>query len=440
MNTKERLELAHWVVNTAKAAGVAEAAVNIGNSRAVEIEYRDGQLDKVKESTQNSLNINIYVDNKFSGHSTNDLRRESLSRFINDAVAMTKYLTEDEFRKLPDPKHYRGIKDIDLDLFDGEYDKIMADQRVKYASGLQKAVSSKSDKIITSTAGYYDNDSESIKVHSNGFEGVKRTTSFSVGVEATVEDKNGGRPSDWNYATTRYLKDIPDSEFLAQGVVEKALAKVGQTKVESGTYDMIVFNRAAGKPIYALYGPMTGRALQQKQSFLDEKIGEKIASDKFTIVDNPFIERGLGSRHYDGEGMVAKKRTLIEKGVLKEFLIDCYYARKLGVEPTGGSTSNLVFEYGEKSLDDMIKDIEKGILVNSFIGGNSNSTTGDFSWGLQGMLIENGKLIKPINEMNISGNLIELWNSLVAVGNDPYKFSSLRRPSLHFKDVQFSGV
>ncbi|RKX19661.1 MAG: TldD/PmbA family protein [Candidatus Zixiibacteriota bacterium] len=440
MNTKERLELAHWVVNTAKTAGVAETAVNIGNSRAVEIEYRDGQLDKVKESTQNSLNIDIYIDNKFSGHSTNDLRKESLSRFVNDAVAMTKYLTEDEFRKLPDPKYYKGIKDIDLDLFDGEYDKIMADQRVKYASDLQNAVSSKSDKIITSTAGYYDNDSESIKVHSNGFEGINRTTSFSVGVEATVEDKDGGRPSDWNYATTRHLKDMPDSESLAQGVVEKALAKVGQTKVESGTYDMIVFNRAAGKPVYAFYGPMTGRALQQKQSFLDGKIGEKIASDKFTIVDNPFIERGLGSRHYNGEGMVAKKRTLIEKGVLKEFLIDCYYARKLGVEPTGGSTSNLVFEYGEKSLDDMIKNVKKGILVNSFIGGNSNGTTGDFSWGLAGMLIEDGKIIKPINEMNISGNLIELWSNLVDVGNDPYKFSSLRRPSLHFKDVQFSGV
>ncbi|MEA1980604.1 MAG: TldD/PmbA family protein [candidate division Zixibacteria bacterium] len=440
MKTKERLELAHWVVNTAKTAGVAEAAVNIGNSRAVEIEYRDGQLDKVKESTQNSLNIDIYVDNKFSGHSTNDLRRESLSRFVNDAVAMTKYLTEDEFRKLPDPKYYKGIKDIDLDLFDGEYDKIMADQRVKYASDLQKAVSSKSDKIITSTAGYYDNDSESIKVHSNGFEGIRRTTSFSVGVEATVEDKNGGRPSDWNYATTRYLKDMPDSESLAKGVVEKALAKIGQTKIESGTYDMIVFNRAAGKPIYSLYGPMTGRALQQKQSFLDGKIGEKIASDKFTIVDNPFIERGLGSRHYNGEGMVAKKRTLIEKGVLKEFLVDCYYARKLGVEPTGGSTSNLVFEYGDKSLEQMIKNIKKGILVNSFIGGNSNNTTGDFSWGLAGMLIENGKIVKPINEMNISGNLIELWSNLVDVGNDPYEYSSLRRPSLHFKDVQFSGV
>ncbi len=440
MNTKERLELAHWVANTAKGLGASDAAVDISNSRAVEIEYRDGQLDKVKESTQNSLNIDVYVDNKFSGHSTNDLRRDSLGKFVEDAVNMTKYLTKDQFRKLPDPKYYQGIKDIELDLIDPGYDDIQADQRVKLAADLQKLTASKSDKIISSTAGYYDSDSESIKVHSNGFEGVKRTTSFSTGVEATVDDGEGGRPSDWNYATTRYLKDQPSTIELAKGVVDKALAKIGQTKVDSGVYDMIVYNRAAGNPIYAFYGPMTGRSIQQKRSFLDGKLGEKIASDKLTLIDDPFIKRGLASRHYDGEGMVARKRTLIEKGVLKEFLIDCYYGRKLEMEPNGGSTSNLILEYGDQSLEEMIKSVTKGILVTSFIGGNSNGTTGDFSWGLQGMLIENGKIIKPVNEMNISGNLIELWKNCVAMGNDPYIYSSLRRPSLHFKEVQFSGL
>lgn len=440
MTTKERLELAHWVAASAKAAGAAEAAVDISNSRAVEIEFRDGQLDRVKESTQNSLNINIYVDNKFSGHSTNDLRRDSLGRFVSEAVAMTKYLSKDEFRGLPDPKHYQGLVEQDLELIDHRYEAIQADQRVKMASDLQEMTSAKSDKIISSTAGYYDNESESVKVQSNGFEGVRLTTSFSYGAEVTIDDGDGGRPSDWDYATTRFLSDMPDPEKLAASAVDKALAKVGQEKVASGVYDMVVFNRTAAQPIFGLYGPMTGRALQQKRSFLDGKLGEKIASDKLTIIDDPFVTRGLGSQLYDGEGMVTRKRPLIEKGVLKEFLIDCYYARKLGVEPTGGSTCNMVFEYGDKSLDQLIAGVKKGILVNSFIGGNSNGTTGDFSWGLIGMLIEDGKIIKPVNEMNISGNLLELWGNLVEMGNDPYPYSSTARPSLYFKDVQFSGL
>lgn len=439
MKTKERLELAHWVAATAKAAGAAEAAVDVSNSRAVEIEYRDGQLDKVKESTQNSLNIDVYVENKFSGHSTNDLRRDSLGRFIEDAVAMTKYLSEDLFRKLPDPKYYRGSEDRDLDLIDSDYGSVTAERRVRRAKQLQDLTAAESDKIVSSTAGYYDNESESVKVRSNGFEGTRRTTSFSFGVEVTVEDGDG-RPSDWSYATTRYLSDLPPAEELAKGAVKKALAKIGQTKVDSGRFDMVVLNRAATRPIYALYGPMTGRALQQKRSFLEGMLGKKIGSDILTITDDPFVKRGLGSRVYDGEGMTTRKRVLIEKGVLKEYLIDCYYARKLGVDPTGGSTSNIVFECGSKSVDELVADVSKGILVTSMIGGNSNGTTGDYSWGLRGMLIENGKLVKPVNEMNISGNLVELWSNLVAVGNDPYPYSSLARPSLHFKEVQFSGL
>lgn len=440
MNTKDRLELAHWAATQAKAVGASDAAVDIGNSRGVEIEYRDGQLDKVKESTQNSLNIEVYVDGKFSGHSTNDLRRDSLSGFIKEAVAMTKYLTEDKFRMLPDPKYYQGMKEVELDLIDDSYDSIEADQRVKMASDLQALTASKSDKIVSTTAGYYDGDDESIKVHSNGFEGVRRTTSFSFGVEVTIDNGKGGRPNDYAYVTTRYLKDVPDAESLASLAVERALAKLGQTKVDSGIYDMVILNRAASNPIYAFYGPMTGRALQQKRSFLEGMLDTQIASDKLTLIDDPFIKRGLGSRLYNGEGMATRKRTLIDKGVLKEYLIDCYYARKLGVDPTGGSTTNLVFEYGDKSLDEIIKGVIKGILVNGFIGGNSNGTTGDFSWGLQGMLIEDGKIVKPVNEMNISGNLTELWGNLVQVGNDPYEYSSLRRPSLHFKDVNFSGL
>ena len=440
MDTKHRLELAHWVVDAARAAGAADTAVDISKSRGVEIEYRDGQLDKVKESTQNSLNINVYVDDKFSGHSTNDLRRESLGPFIKRAVEMTRYLSEDTYRKLPDPKYYQGIQALDLKLIDDSYDSIEANSRIGMARTLQEQTAGLSDKIISSTAGYYDGDNESIKIHSNGLEGVTQSTSFAVGAEVTIDDGNGGRPSDWNYATTRFLSDMPDTEWLAKGAVDRVLAKIGQTKIESGTMDMVVVNRAAGKPIYALRGPLGGRSLQQKRSFLEGKLGEQITSEHLTVIDDPFIEKGLGSRPYNGEGIASRKRTIIEKGILKEYLIDCYYGRKLGMEPTGGSMSNVIFEYGDKSLDDLIAQVTKGILVTSFIGGNTNGTTGDYSWGLMGMLIEDGKIVKPVNEMNISGNLTELWGNLVAMGNDPYIYSSMRRPSLYFKDVQFAGL
>ena len=210
--------------------------------------------------------------------------------------------------------------------------------------------------------------------------------------------------------------------------------------MNSGVYDMVIENRAASRLLYYLRGPLSGSSLQQKQSYLDGMINQKIASEKLTIIDDPFIQGALGSKLYDGDGFATRKRIIIEKGILKSYLIDNYYANKMGVEPTSGSTSNLVFEYGTRSFDEMIAGLEKGIVVTGFIGGNSNGTTGDFSVGVVGLYVENGKIVTGVNEMNVAGNFKEFWNQLTEMGNDPYPYSSYRNPSMYFKDIHFSGI
>ena len=218
------------------------------------------------------------------------------------------------------------------------------------------------------------------------------------------------------------------------------MEKIGQKKIESGKYTILVENRVMNRLLGVLQGPLSARALQQKSSYLEGKIGQKIASDKLTIIDNPFLKKGMGSRLYDGEGLATKKRVIIDKGVLKEYFVDSYYGRKLGMEPNSGSTTNLVFEYGKHSFKDMIKSINRGIVITGFIGGNSNGTTGDFSFGIVGQLVENGKIVQAINEMNVSENSKDFWNKLVETGNDPYPYSSWRRPSMLFEDIQLSGI
>jgi PmbA protein len=440
MNRKEKMELARWSADFAGKSGADEAAVDLYQSRDIETEFREGKLDKLKESTESSLSLTIYVNNRYSNHSTNDIRKESLKKFIEEAVSMTKYLSEDPYRSLPDPKYYEGRKEIDLQIYDSKYRSINSEQRVDIARQIEKIASEQSDKIISCTAGYSDSFTESTKVHSNGFEGDRESTYFSAGVEVTVDDGQGGRPEDWYWATVRYFNELPSAEFLAKNAAERALGKIGQSKMESGKYDMIVENRSAGRLLYSLYRPMRASSIQQKNSFLEGKLDEKIASEKLSVIDDPFIPKGLGSRTYDGEGLATRRRALIDKGVLKSFLVDSYYGKKLGIEPNSGSTGNVVLEYGDQSLDELIAGMEKGIMVTSFIGGNSNSTTGDFSFGIVGKYVENGKIVKPINEMNISGNLIDLLNQLKYVGNDPNLYSSFRLSSLYFTDVQFSGI
>jgi len=440
MNSKDRLNLAQWVMKMAKKYGADESAVSLTNRREVEIEYRNKQLDKVQESVQNSLNLSIYVDQKYSGHSTNDLRKESLESFIDEAVRSTRYLSKDEFRVLPDPSLYPKKTDRDLKILDRSYDQVDSQKRVKLAADIEAAAMATSDKIISTTSGYSDTIASSVKVHSNGFQGETTATQFWMGAEVTVDDGQGGRPEDWFYAGTRYIQDLPSPDEIGAWAAKRALRKIGQDKIESGKYTMLVENRSGSRLLGMMRFPMTARALQQKQSFLDGKLGQKIGSEKLTVIDEPFLEKGLASRYYDGEGIASNRRVLIDKGVFKTYLIDNYYGRKLGMTPNSGSTSNILLEYGDKSQDELIKDVDKGILIIGFIGGNSNSTTGDFSFGIMGLLVEKGQIVKPVNEMNISGNAMELWNKLVAVGNDPYPYSSQRLPTLMFEDINFSGI
>lgn len=440
MNRKERLDLARWAMDRALKAGADQAAVSINFSRQVDVEFRDKQLDKLQEATRNSLYIQVYTEKRYSGQSTNDLKKESLERFITDAVASTKYLAKDEFRSLPDRKYYEGQSKQELKLIDTSYADVETPERVKMASSIEVAAMAQSDQIISTTAGYGDTRRESVLVNSNGFEGENESTVFSAGAEVTVKDGESGRPDDWFYATTRFRSDLPDAELLGRNAAQRALRKIGQRKIQSGRYETIVENRSASRLLSALQGPMTGRALQQKSSFLDGMIGKQIASEKLTVTDDPFVEKGLASRFFDGEGITTKRRVVIDKGVLRYFFIDDYYGKKLGMEPTTGQPSNVLLECGSRSLDELIAGVHRGILVTSFIGGNSNSTTGDFSFGIVGLLIEDGKVVHPVNEMNISGNMKEFWKQLTEAGSDPYLYSSVRIPSLVFQDVNFSGL
>jgi PmbA protein len=203
---------------------------------------------------------------------------------------------------------------------------------------------------------------------------------------------------------------------------------------------MVVEARAAGKLVGQLLGPMHGASLQQQRSFLEGRLGQAIGSPLLDLRDDPLVRRGFGSRHFDGEGLAARPRPVVEQGVLSSWFIDTYYGRKLGLAPTSGRPSNLLWRCGDRPRQALLAEVGEGLLVTGFLGGNSNGTTGDFSLGVRGFRIRRGQLAEPIGEMNVSGNHRELWHRLVAVGDDPYPYSSIRTPTLVFEGLQFSGA
>ena len=436
------LETARSTVDLARKKGAREAACGVYRARGVEVQWRDGRLEKISEATTRGLALELYVDGRYASVSTSDLRSEALERFVDDAVALTRTLTPDPYRALPDPQLYAGQATVSLDLEDPRYGELDAVTRRRMAEELEAAARSVAgaERILSVTTGVGDSLAESWRVHSNGFEGERRATDFGMSAQVSTQDPDGRRPEDWDAATARHFRSLPSPEVVGRAGAERALGRVGAKKAESALYTMVVENRAAGRLLGSLLGPLAAAALQQKRSFLEGKLGQPIASALLDLTDDPLVPRGLGSRLYDSEGIAAKRFPVVEAGALRNYYVDNYYGRKLGMTPTTRGMSNLAWKLGEKREESLLADAKEGILVTGWLGGNSNATTGDFSLGAQGYRIRAGRRAEPIGEMNVSGNHLDLWRRLAAVGNDPYPYSASRAPTLVFEGVQFAGV
>lgn len=297
----------------------------------------------------------------------------------------------------------------------------------------------KDNRIISVSTSYGDGENSSYRLTSNGFEGESKSTWFSVSADVALRGEGEARPSSYWYDSALFYDKLVKSGIGATAL-ERALRKLGQKKVASGKYTMVVDSVNSSSLLRPMLSALYGSVLQQKNSFLLDKLNAKVGGGLLNLMDEPHIIGARGARYFDSEGVATEPRPIFESGVLKTYFIDTYNSRKMGVEPTVGSPSLLVLKPGNKDLNGLVADVRKGILVTGFNGGNCNSSSGDFSYGIEGFLIENGKPTRPISEMNVTGNMITLWASLSAVGNDPRLSSSWRIPSLVFEDVDFSGL
>jgi PmbA protein len=439
---QDMLAIAQACIAKAKKGGASDASARAYRVRDVSLDYRDGKVEKISESTTRGVNIQLYVDGRFSSVSTSDLRPEALDVFISDSIALTRAIAADPFRALPDASLYKGQAAVDLQLEDPKYASVTADEGRKVAKIMHDAARGVkgNEAILSVTSSYSSNLIENWMVTSNGFSGANRATQFFLAAQVSAKDGDGRRPEEYDYSGSRHWSTAGDPAKIGVSAAQRTLSRLGSKKGESAAMTVIVDNRAGGRLVGMLGQAMMASSLQQKRSFLEGKLGQQIVSPLVSIVDDPLIPKGFGSRKFDGEGIAAKKRTMIEDGVLKSYYVDTYYGRKLKMDPTSASSSNLSWKLGPKSQQELIADAKEAVLITGFIGGNSNAGTGDFSLGVIGFRVRNGAIAEPIAEMNLSGNHLEFWKKIVAVGNDPFPYSSQRTPTLVFDSVSIAGT
>ncbi|WP_301029327.1 TldD/PmbA family protein [Parabacteroides goldsteinii] len=408
MITNDNKKLAQWAMEFALKNGCQSSRVTLYNGSSSSFEIRDMKIDRLQQASENSLVIHLFVDGRYGSFSTNRLDKKELEKFIRNGIDSTRYLAEDKARTLPDASLYYKGDGADLQLIDPKFDSIQPDEKVSLAMKTCEEMMGKDDRIISANSSYSDEKDFKYMVASNGFEGEACGSSFSLVASVSIRGEGDARPESYWY--------------------------------DSGKYRMIVDNMNSGRLLSTVNDALYGSSIQQKNSFLLDKLDQKVLGDKLTLIDEPHLIKASGARYFDGEGVATKRMPVFENGVLKTYYIDTYSANKMEVKPTIASPSILTMQMGDKNTDSLIASVDKGILVTGFNGGNCNSTTGDFSYGVEGFLIEKGKLTQPISEMNATGNMIALWTNLTEVGNDPRLFSSWRIPSLLFDGVDFSGL
>ncbi len=425
-------EMAHYALDYALRKGCQQARVVFSSGEENEVEVRDGKVDKLHHSGGCQLSLGLFVDGSYSSISTNRLEREELERFIDKGIVGTRFLAKDPYRSLPEESmYYRGEMN-DFGLYDAGFKSVDVDEKITVAKATYNEIVD--ERVISAMAGIADSETYSYLIDSNGFEGEKRRTLYMSTAQVSVLSESDERPEDYFYVNAQHW-DRLQKDGIGAEALKRTLSKIGASRVESGVYDIVVDRRVVSQLVNPVIMALRGESLHMQSSFLLDKKGEKIGSDKLTIVDNPRQYDKAGARLFDNEGIAVVGMPIIENGVLRNYYISNYMSKKMDVPMTQANPTILDFALGDTDTAGLIRNLGRGIYVTGFNGGNCNGTTGDFSFGIEGFWVENGVIVKPVSEMLITGDMLTLWSNLVDTSNDPLDYSAWKQPSLLFSAV-----
>lgn len=453
MITDKEKDLARFCIRYATEHGADAARVSLSKSILDGCTLLNGELDKVTHSADRSIYLYVFAEGKYGTFSTNRLEEKELAGFISNAVTMVRMLGEDKCRCLPETE--RTAKDAatgrELDLYDEGYGSCDSAGRIEKARKICIYGKTKPEgyRIISEECEYSESLDDSYLIDSQGFEGRHTETAFSCFCEMTIEAEDGNKYSGFWWDATLKESDLQPEE-CSRKALEKAVMQIGPKRRRSGRYRMVVDTSAASKLVAPLLSALNASAIQQKVSFLDGTIGKKVFSEGVTILDCPRTPGKNGSRLFDTEGVATKDAPIISNGVVRQYFVNTYMSRKMGIEPNIEDISrpclvpymkgkDLSHEEKNVSLEDILRHCSNGILVTGFNGGNCNPATGDFSFGIEGFAFSRGKKTYPVREMLITGNIVELWSRLTAAGSDARNGARWQIPSLAFDDVSFSA-
>ena len=426
---------ATYCLDIAKKIGATDASVTIGHSISETVNFRNKNLDESNRSDGLAFSIDTYIGKKKSSISSSNLLDENLNTLIEKCYETTKITPDDEFNSLPD-KSLLADSHKKLNIYDSTH--IENEKKIEYLKELENTAAEE-NKIINTESSFTENKSNFILANSDGFCSGYKTSSFTASCVAVAKDDNS-MERDYEYSSKRYLNDIKDPQTLGKLASHQTIRKLSPKKIGSEKLSVIFDKRIAKGMLSAFASAISSSAIARGTSFLKDQINKQIFSNSINIIDKPDIIKGIGSKNFDSEGVKSETLILVKEGELKNYLVDSYNGRKLNLQSNGrsGGTTNLYFENGKQSYEELLKINSKCIYITETIGHGSNLVTGDYSVGATGFLVEEGEFRYPINEITIAGNFKDMFKNIFLANDLDFEYST-NSPTMMIEGMTVAG-
>lgn len=439
LNQKELEDIVLQVLEEAKKQGADQAEAAASHDIGLCATARLGDVESLEYTNDRGLGITVYKDQKKGNASTSDFNPAALREAVTKACTFANFTAADEHAGLADAE-LMAQDPPDLDLAHDWH--LQSDDAIRYAIECEDAARS-FDKRITNSEGATVNSSGGVRVYANshGFLGGFPKTSHSISC-VVIGEADGDMERDYWYSAARDAADLESPAEIGAIAAQRTVQRLGGRKVKTGNAPVLYAPEVARGFVGHAIGAIAGGAQYRRSSFLLNAAGEQIFPDFMQIQERPHIPKGMASAPYDAEGVATKDRDIVTDGILQGYVMSSYSARRLGLQTTGnaGGTHNLLVPGNVSDMAELMRTMDRGLLVHELIGSGVNAVTGDYSRGVVGYWVEHGEIVHPVHEVTIAGNLKDLYRRITAIGNDQDLRGGIQCGSLLVESMTIAGA
>jgi len=431
-------ECADEALQKAQQLGANEAEVSLSQGSGFSVTARMQEVETLEHHRDQGLSVSVYFDQSKGSASTSDLNPAAISETVEKACSLASFAAKDDCAGLADSELLaKNYPDLDL----------WYPWDIPVAEAIDLAVECEAaalavDSRIDNSEGATVNVAEGVQVYANshGFNGGYADSSHSISCSVLAKDGDEMQ-RDYEYTVARNPDLLANVAGIGREAGERAVKRLGSRKTKTANVPVLFPARLARGLVGHLVGAISGGSLYRKASFLLDSLNQQVMASHISIQESPHLPGALGSAPYDSEGVATAERMLVEKGVLQGYVLGSYSSRKLGMQSTGnaGGIHNLLVSHSDAGFDDLLREMNTGLLVTELMGQGVNTVTGDYSRGAAGFWVENGVIQYPVHEVTIAGNLATMLKDIIAVGNDVDLRSTIQTGSMLLKEMTVAG-